>query len=337
MQILSKQQSSPAPSSIGSLAMLPVFFNLRGKCALVAGGSAAAAWKAELLAAAGAEVHVYAEVLSEEMSALTGGSLLVHHPCDWSKASFQDAAIAVADMPTDEQACDFLHAAIEAGVPCNVIDRPAFCQFQFGSIVNRSPVVIGISTDGAAPILGQAIRRRVEALLPASLPSWAHLAKAVRSQIGDLLKPGPQRRRFWEEFVDRAFSSDHAPDEVSLLNSVGEIAAANRANGSVTEIAIGSDDPELLALRSVRAMQMADVILFNKSVAPAILHLGRREAAKICLASDGQDHESVTEKLRAEGKSIVVLKSGDPDWIRTSGLQIRNLSLYPTELRDRTS
>lgn len=213
MQILSKQQSNPLPASIDNLAVLPVFFNLKGKRALVAGGSSAAAWKAELLAAAGAEVHVCAKVASEEMLALISALSLVHHPREWAEASFHGMAIAVADVQSDHEARIFLDAAIGAGVPCNVIDRPDFCQFQFGSIVNRSPVVVGISTDGAAPILGQAIRRRVEALLPMSLSSWASLAKAVRDRVGVTLKPGAQRRRFWENFVDRAFAEDDVPDE----------------------------------------------------------------------------------------------------------------------------
>ncbi|PIO43300.1 NAD(P)-dependent oxidoreductase [Phyllobacterium zundukense] len=312
MQILSKPQSNPLPASIGSLAVLPVFFNLRGRRALLVGGSAAATWKAELLAAAGAEVHVYARVLSEEMSALISALSLVHHPRDWCPTSFENAAIAVADSPTDEDARNFLHAAVEAGVPCNVIDRPDFCQFQFGSIVNRSPVVIGISTDGAAPILGQALRRRIEALLPASLSSWARLAKAVRGQISDLLKPGAQRRRFWEEFVDRAFSSGTAPNELTLMNSAHMIAAATPASRPVASITVESDEPELLTLRAVRAMQMADVILFDRFVAVAVLELGRREAVRVCISED-MDHSLLAEKFRSDGKHVVIVRSSLAD------------------------
>ncbi|MBZ9653672.1 precorrin-2 dehydrogenase/sirohydrochlorin ferrochelatase family protein [Phyllobacterium lublinensis] len=303
MQILSKLQSSPA-SSIGSLAVLPVFFNLSGKRALVAGGSAPAAWKAELLAAAGAEVHVYARTLSEEMAAVIGSMSLIQHRSAWNNGSFDGATIAVADVPTDDEARDFLEAAIKAGVPCNIIDRPGFCQFQFGSIVNRSPVVIGISTDGAAPILGQAIRRRLEALLPASLAQWAHLAKSVRGRVGELLKPGPQRRRFWEGFVDRVFASAEVPSEQSLLGSAHEIADAEL---TVTRslIHVESDDPEMLTLKSVRAMQMADVILFDPGVAPAILELGRREAKRLCVSNGLRDRMSRT--FHNKGKHVVVL------------------------------
>ena len=94
------------------------------------------------------------------------GSITVHRR-DWQDADFENAAIAVGECEDDEQARRFRDAARAAGVPVNVIDKPDFCDFAFGSIVNRSPLVVGISTDGAAPVFGQAIRSRIEALLPA--------------------------------------------------------------------------------------------------------------------------------------------------------------------------
>ena len=94
-----------------------------------------------------------------------------------------------------------------AKVPVNVVDKPSYCDFRFGTIVNRSPVVIGISTDGAAPILGQAIRRRIETLLPPALSQWAALAARVRGAVMERLAPGPLRRAFWERFADSAFTT----------------------------------------------------------------------------------------------------------------------------------
>ena len=123
------------------------------------------------------------------------------------------AARASADCESDNEARAFSGAARAAGVPFNVIDKPAYCQFQFGSIVNRSPIILSISTDGAAPILAQAIRRRVETLLPPSLKDWAMLAQTVRATVNSQLEPGPKRRAFWEQFVDRCFSSTKAPGD----------------------------------------------------------------------------------------------------------------------------
>jgi siroheme synthase-like protein len=163
------------------LARLPAFFALAGKRAVVAGGGQAAAWKAELLSAAGATVDVFAPHAVEDMRALAtvppDGAIILYQRA-WNAADLSGAAIAVAECENDHEAARFAAAARAAGVPVNVIDRPAFCDFSFGAIVNRSPLVIGISTDGAAPVFGQAIRAKIEALIPKGFARWAEAARA---------------------------------------------------------------------------------------------------------------------------------------------------------------
>jgi uroporphyrin-III C-methyltransferase/precorrin-2 dehydrogenase/sirohydrochlorin ferrochelatase len=231
------------------LAVLPVFFKLEDKKAVVAGGSAAAAWKAELLAAAGAEVHVYAEALDPAFATLIAAGppagAFLHHPCAWDARVFAGAAIAVADAATDAEAAAFFNAARAAGVPVNVIDRPAWCGFRFGAIVNRSPAVVAISTDGAAPILGQAIRRRIETLLPPALAGWAALARDLRGTVMARLAAGPQRRAFFERLVDRAFGP--APDadaaEALIAEAKSIAAGVDASRGRVTLVGAGSRWP----------------------------------------------------------------------------------------------
>ncbi|HEV3371142.1 MAG TPA: NAD(P)-dependent oxidoreductase, partial [Xanthobacteraceae bacterium] len=172
------------------LARLPVFFSLAGKRAVIAGGSPPAAWKAELLAAAGAKVEVFAPEAGEEMRAVAAepprtesGNVInavVIHDRAWAAGDLAGAAIAVGAFTDDAQAGAFAAAARAAGVPVNVIDKPAFCDFSFGSIVNRSPLVIGISTDGAAPVFAQAIRAKLEALIPLGFARWADAARRWR-------------------------------------------------------------------------------------------------------------------------------------------------------------
>jgi len=161
---------------MGRLSRLPAFFALAGKRAVVAGGGQAAAWKAELLSAAGAAVDVFNSKAGEDMRALTaappGGRVAIHERA-WSADDLSGAAIAVAECDNDNEAARFAAAARAAGVPVNVIDRPAFCDFAFGAIVNRSPLVIGISTDGAAPVFGQEIRAKIAALIPNGFARWA--------------------------------------------------------------------------------------------------------------------------------------------------------------------
>ena len=177
------------------LARLPVFLALEGRRAVLAGGSAAAAWKAELLSAAGARVEVYADAPSDELLQIASdpprGAIVVNRRA-WTAADLHGAAVAIGAFDDDDGAAAFTAAARAAGVPVNVIDKPAFCDFAFGAIVNRSPLVIGISTDGAAPVFAQAIRAKLEALLPKGFADWAAAARAL-APGGEGVRPGVRR------------------------------------------------------------------------------------------------------------------------------------------------
>lgn len=304
---------------IEQLAKLPVFWNLQARRAVIAGGSDAAAWKAELLGACGAAVEVYAEGqdVGSGMSDLERARKVVIHRHPWHTGVFCGAAMALADCETDDEARAFACAARAAGVPFNVIDKPAHCQFQFGSIVNRSPVILSISTDGAAPILAQAIRRRVETLLPPSLKGWAALAQVLRSSVNRQLEPGPKRRAFWEMFVDRCFSSMRAPEERDRKALVSHIEALYHlpASGSVTLVGAGPGDAELLTLKAVRSLQAADIILFDASVSADVLELARREAKRMLLDTAGdsgearKDARDLMAGLASGGKRVVLLRA----------------------------
>ncbi|WP_336743152.1 siroheme synthase CysG [Aureimonas altamirensis] len=334
------RQERERPQRMGDLATLPVFFDLSGKRVIMAGGSDAAAWKAELLAAAGAAVTLHAEedALSDEMrsvleAAFERGSI-VHVARGWAEADFEGAALAVADCETEAEAESFAAAAHRAGVPVNVIDKPAYCQFRFGTIVNRSPVVVGISTDGAAPILGQAIRRRIETLLPLSLTGWARLATRLRSNVMDSLMPGPQRRSFWERFSDSAFTRK-APDDAAEAEARGwveDLARSPSAGGRVTLVGAGPGEAELLTLKAVRALQAADVILFDDLVSDDILELARREAKRMLVGKRAsrdscrqEDINRMMIQFAKAGKHVVRLKSGDVSIFGRAGEEIAEL------------
>lgn len=339
MLTVSRKPAEKSPPRMEALAKLPVFFDLDGKRTVLVGGTAAAAWKAELLAAAGANVQVYATALDGEMAALlergAASGSLAHHSRPWGTDIFAGAAIALADLADEAQAEAFYCAAKAAGVPVNVIDKPAYCQFQFGSIVNRSPVVISISTDGGAPVLGQAIRRRIETLLPASLAAWAKRAKEIRSEVNARFAHGLQRRAFWELFSDRAFGK--APREGDFDSCHHLIAAmtgsATEADGKVTLVGAGPGDAELLTLKAVRALQAADVILFDDLVSDDVLELARREAKRMLVGKrSGRDscrQDEINDlmiKLARQGKHVVRLKSGDPMVFGRAGEEIARLT-----------
>ncbi|UYN99643.1 MAG: siroheme synthase CysG [Devosia sp.] len=378
---------SPPPSNqrIAPLAVLPVFFDLHGKRAVVIGGGEPAAWKIELLAAAGAQVEVFAEEICEELQSLLnctphppsghprssrGQALLPQgekgsqrlpehrtpplplwervdrpqaetgegyastgitlHRRPWTPIDLAGAALAIADLEDDAEAHAFVAAARAAAVPYNVIDRPEFCQFQFGAIVNRSPVVVGISTAGAAPILGQAVRRRIETLLPLTLSLWAQLADRIRSTVMDSLAAGPQRRAFWERLADKAFG-DRAPDAGDEVLTDAKAATAGR----VTLVGAGPGEADLLTIKAVRALQSADVILFDDLVSAEVLELARREAKRMLVGKRAQrdscaqdDINQLMLTLARQGKHVVRLKSGDPMIFGRAGEEIDMLETH---------
>jgi uroporphyrin-III C-methyltransferase/precorrin-2 dehydrogenase/sirohydrochlorin ferrochelatase len=341
---IGRKPAEARPPQMEPLARLPVFLALGGKRALVAGGSAAAAWKAELLSAAGATVDVVARDFSEEMlavaSAPPNGTIALHRR-DWQAEDFAGAAIAISACD-DAGAENFARAARAAGIPVNVVDRPAISDFAFGSIVNRSPLVIGISTDGAAPIFAQAIRARLEALIPRGFGRWAEAAQRWRAAIKASGLSFAGRRRFWQHFTAHAIAhADVAPAETDF----GRFLAATRCEGgsveqgSVTLVGAGPGDPELLTLRAVRALQSADVILIDDLVAPEILDFARREARKMMVGKTGfapsckqNEINALMISLAKAGKRVVRLKGGDPmifgrateeiDACRTAGIAV---------------
>ncbi len=319
------------PGRIDPLACLPVFFRLRGRKVLLIGASEGARWKAELLAAAGGDlcwVSGAALAPCAELAAALqarhgegfGRVTLLERP--WREEDFAAAALAVADCAAAAEIAALKSAAARAGVPLNLLDIPEHCAFQFGSIVNRSPLLVAISTDGAAPVLGQAIRARIEAILPAGLSAWARAARDWRPLV-QARKPGfALRRRFWERFTAHALTHANATPSAALREAlVAQLAAesASPAAGFVSLVGAGPGDPELLTLKAVRALQGADVVLFDDLVSPQVLELARREAERRAVGKKGygpaskqRDINALIVKEALAGRRVVRLKGGDP-------------------------
>ena len=314
-----------------ALARLPIFLALEDKRAVLAGGSAAAAWKAELLSAAGARIDVYTQDPGEELAALAAqpprGPITVHARA-LEAHDLGGAAIAVGAIENEAEAVAFAAAARAAGVPVNVVDKPALSDFAFGAIVNRWPLVIGISTGGAAPVFGQAIRTKLEALIPKGFSRWAEAARALRPRVHSLGLSFKARRQLWERFAQAALARPNDdPSDLEALRT--QIRAGPEQSGSIVLVGAGPGDPELLTLRAVRALQSADVILIDDLVAPEILDFARREARKMLVGKTGYGPSCRQEEinqlmitLAKAGRRVVRLKSGDPMVFGRAGEEI---------------
>ena len=294
---MSERQPVQTPARIAPLPNLPLFHKLGGRKAVVVGTSEGAAWKAELLAAEGAEVV---------------------HLESWQPADLEGAAVAVGDVLDRDEALRFTGAAKAAGAVVNIVDQTDLCEVQFGTIVNRAPVVIAISTDGAAPMLGQSIRARLEAVLPLGLSRWGEAARSWRARLKSAVPGFSARRAFWRRYTDVAWANiDRVPEEADFRSLLADAPVEPR--GSVTLVGAGPGDPELLTLKAVRTLQSATVILYDDLVGPEVLELARREAKRIAVGKTGHGpsckqseiNERTVELARA-GETVVRLKGGDP-------------------------
>ncbi len=320
---LSSRHPEEAGARMRPLSRLPVFLSLEGKRVVVCGSAAAAAWKAELLSAAGARVDVLCEEPGDELRALAaappqGAVSLAGR--EWEPADLAGAAVAIGAMTDDAEAERFAAAARRAGVPVNIIDKPRLCDFIFGAVVNRSPLVIGISTDGAAPVFAQAIRAKIEGLLPRGFARWAEAARRWRALVQATDLSAAARRRFWQLFAATALSN---PERDPATRDFDDLLALTRTGpghaGRVTLVGAGPGNAELLTLRAVRALHAADVILFDDLVAPDVLDFARREAKKMLVGKTGhrpsckqEEINSLMVSLARSGKHVVRLKGGDP-------------------------
>jgi len=306
------------------LETLPVFYPLAGKRVVVIGGGEGAAWKADLVAATGATVDVFASEPCEKLREIAARrqNVAVHERVAGA-ADFNGATLALGATFDDAEAEAARAGTTAAGVPLNLADRPTMSDFIMGAIVNRSPLVIGVSTGGASPVFAQAVRGRIESLVPATFAAWAKAAQVWRPRVLASGLDFLARRDFWRRFTRLAFRDvERAPtehDKEALLAEAREAAGDAAARGRVTLVGAGPGDPELLTLKGMRALAGADVVLFDDLVPATILDFARREATRINVGKRGyapsvrqEEITALLVELARAGKNVVRLKGGDP-------------------------
>ncbi|MEP6342601.1 MAG: siroheme synthase CysG [Maricaulaceae bacterium] len=329
----------PRPK-VAPLSVLPVFFNLQDATVLVVGNSEGVAWKTELLLAAGAQVRLVADNPSEDLKEIIENKdyNLIHHHRSWIQRDFSDVRLALGDLELRSEAERFSNFARKLGVSVNVIDKPEFCDFQFGSIVNRSPVVVSISTTGAAPILAQTIRTRIETMLPMSIAQWASRAKTMRHTLSIAVPSLKTRKVIWQDFARQAFTQP--VEKIDRFFKSALTPKLSTRLGRVTLVGAGPGDAQLLTIQAVRALQSADVILFDRLVSNEVLELARREARRMLVGKRGgqescrqDDINALMIKLAKQGKNVVRLKSGDPMIFGRAGEEVSILESEGIEIK----
>ncbi len=300
----------------------PVFLDLEGRSVIIVGGGAEAAQKLRLMAKTPAKLVVIAPFAEEELCAeidATGAAWLAR---EFDADDLHGAALVFA-CGLDEAAEDAVVAAAETrNIPVNVVDVPEKCGFITPAIVERGASTVAIGTEGAAPVLGQGLKARIEAMLPSSLGSLIVKGKALRPRVAAALRPGAPRRSFWREFYFGAIADAHERgSKIEFKQQVDAVLNDEHyvRTGSVALVGAGPGDPDLLTLKAQRALREADVIVFDRLVGPGILDQARRDAARIDVGKapggkavkQGRINEILIEQASL-GHRVVRLKGGDP-------------------------
>ncbi|MHA1559481.1 MAG: siroheme synthase CysG [Alphaproteobacteria bacterium] len=302
------------------LDIFPAFHAVDGRRVVIVGDGAEAAAKVRLVAETSADIHVFAEAPSDDLLrdvVAADARLHQHRPAD---IDFVDAAlafIATGDAQTDLAVRSIAKAA---GTSVNVVDRPELCDFHTPALVNRAPLAVAIGTGGAAPVLARHVRNRIETMLAPAIGELAGLAERTRDRVAAALPSIEARRRFWARFfsgpiAERVFAGRIAEAEEKAEQAMQEGGQV----GHVSLVGAGPGATDLLTLRAQRALQEADLIVYDQLVPEEIVAMGRRDAARICVgkskgahsASQDEINRILVREARAD-RYVVRLKSGDP-------------------------
>ncbi len=302
---------------------LPLFLELRGRLVLVVGGGEIALRKARLLARAGARLRVVAPIISPDLSTLskTAGPIEFRHRA-YQATDLDDVWLVVAatgDTPLNQQ---ISAAATARRIFCNAVDDPGHCTSLFPAIIDRAPVQVAISTGGAAPVLARRIRERIESWLPQSLGVFAAAAGKFREVLAHVVPTESARRTFWQRVIDQPGiweANSEASVTAALTSAVADFDANESDTGEAWLVGAGPGDPGLLTLKAVRALQDADVVLYDRLVNDSILDYARRDATCIfvgkragCHALPQEDISDLLVQHVRAGRKVCRLKGGDP-------------------------
>jgi uroporphyrin-III C-methyltransferase/precorrin-2 dehydrogenase/sirohydrochlorin ferrochelatase len=301
----------------------PLFLDLHGKTVLVVGAGLVADRKIELLCSAGARVIVVARAAHPQVRARARSGQVDLRLGEFEASQLGDAWLVVAATNDPVSNRRIARAAADRHLWCNVVDDASLSSAQVPAIVDRSPVVVAISSGGAAPVVARRLRERIETLVDPAVGSLGRLVQRQRAAIRAARPDLAGRRRFYEWLFDgpvlSALRSGRAKLAETLLDQA-LLRQADHATGKVLLVGAGPGDPGLLTLRGLRALNEADVILHDRLVSAEVLDLARRDALRVAVGkAPGEDHDATQRRIHTlmahharQGRCVVRLKGGDP-------------------------
>ncbi|TNH67449.1 uroporphyrinogen-III C-methyltransferase [Aeromonas hydrophila] len=314
---------------------LPIFCRLDHKPVLLVGGGEVAERKARLLLDAGAQLTVVAPELDPELAELAANGSIEWLAGEFASEQLTGKWLVVAATDRREVNALVYQSANQARIFANVVDDPKRSSFIMPSIIDRSPLMVAISSGGKAPVLARLLREKLEALLPQHLGAVAAFAGSLRERVKARFASMGERRRFWERLLgaDRLGQALTRGDSASANQLADSLFAdESQSGGEVVLVGAGPGDPGLLTLHALRQMQQADVVVYDRLVSDEVMALVRRDAKRIFVGKQAGNHcvpqEGINQLLLDEakkGQRVVRLKGGDPFIFGRGGEELETL------------
>ncbi|WP_421210865.1 siroheme synthase CysG [Aeromonas enteropelogenes] len=314
---------------------LPIFCRLDNKPVLLVGGGEVAQRKARLLLDAGALLTVVAPKLDPELAELAANGSIEWLAAEFAPAQLTGKWLVVAATDRREVNALVYQSANQARIFANVVDDPKLSSFIMPSIIDRSPLMVAISSGGKAPVLARLLREKLEAMLPQHLGAVAAFAGSLRDRVKTRFASMGERRRFWERLLgaDRLGQALARGDSASAHQLADSLFAdESQTGGEVVLVGAGPGDPGLLTLHALRQMQQADVVVYDRLVSDEVMALVRRDAKRIFVGKQAGNHcvpqEGINQLLLEEakkGQRVVRLKGGDPFIFGRGGEELETL------------
>jgi len=318
------------------MEFLPVFLDVKEKQCLLVGGGEVALRKARLLLRAGASLKVVAESIGDELTQLLESGPHSSRKGQFDEADLNGVVLVVAATDNDEVNRQVSEQAKSLNIPVNVVDQPALCTMIFPAVVDRSPVVVGISSSGSSPVLARKIKEQLEVQLPGAMGQLADLLSQYRQTAKEQIKSFDTRVRFWETVLDsdcpELVYSGQLERARNRIEELLENSSSETHRGEVYLVGAGPGDPDLLTLKALRLMQKTDVVLYDRLVSESILNKVRPDAERFYVGKERSTHQVPQDRINEllveqalQGKRVLRLKGGDPFIFARGGEEMASL------------
>lgn len=315
--------------------IFPISLKLQQQRCLIVGGGHIALRKATLLAKAGAIIDVVAPAIEDQLLQLiktTGGEPFIEAFAEkFLSTPYRLVIAATNDAEVNKTVFEQCEAR---NLLVNSVDDIPHCRFMVPAIIDRSPLIVSVASNGTSPVLSRQIRTQLETSIPHGMGKLAEFSGKWRNQVKEKISNPDERRIFWENLYASPLKEQVFNDNLDVADSMLEQALQEwkTPKGEVYLVGAGPGDPELITLKALRLMQQADVVIYDRLVSAPILELCRRDATKIYVGKARSNHSVPQEGINTllvdyakKGKRVCRLKGGDPFIFGRGGEEIQEL------------